>query len=305
MRHKYGKTFWVVIGIAALFFIILMIVSSVLQLGERLRAIHPYVEYGFYVLSLFLFIVLIVRPVVLVLFSPTFSIDSLFSEEENARKNYAMYKRVSRNLLLETYVPEEQKEDIRKNLNDPIMLKNTLSDVFDKTIKKELNKLIVSHAESVFLTTAISQNGRLDALAVLTINLRQVKELVTRCGFRPSYPALGRLSFNVLTSAIIAESLEDMKFSELFPQSSLNALAEMPIIKTITGSLAQGAGNALLSLRVGIICRNYLFMNLKGLSRKQIKKMAFAEAIGLFPRVIGESIKKIPKRFKDIFGNIF
>jgi len=46
-------------------------------------------------------------------------------------------------------------------------------------------------------------------------------------------------------------------------------------------------------------------MNLKGLSKKQIKKMAFAEAMVLFPRVIGESIKKIPKRFKDIFGKIF
>lgn len=302
---KLKKSFWVTLGITALFFIVLIIVSSVLQLGERLRNIHLYVEYAFYAVSVILFIILFIRPLFLVMFSPTFSMDSLFTEEENARKNYSMYKKVSKNLLQEDYLQDEEKAVIENALSNPLELKQTLSQVFDKTIKKELNKVIVSHAESVFMTTAISQNGRLDSIAVLTINLRLIKELVVKCGFRPSYPALGRLSFNVLTTAIIAESLEDMKFSELFPQSSLNALAEIPLLKTVTGSLAQGAGNALLSLRVGIICRNYLFMNLKGLNKKEIKRMAFAEAVTLFPKVIGESIKKVPKRFKDLFGKIF
>ncbi len=302
---KISKPFWIFIGISALFFIILIIISSVLQLGERLRTIHVYLEWGFYGLSTILFTILIIRPLMIVIFSPTFSIDNLFTEEESARKNYSMYKKVTKNLINENYLSDEEKQILKDNLNNPVELKIALSKIFDSTIKKELNKIIVSHAESVFMTTAISQNGRLDAIAVLTINLKLIKELVVKCGFRPSYAALGKLSFNVLTSAIIAESLEDMKFSELFPQSTLNALAEMPIIKTVTGSLAQGAGNALLSLRVGIVCRNYLFMNLKGLNRREIRKMAFAEAMVLFPRVIGESIKKIPKRFKEIFSNIF
>jgi uncharacterized membrane protein YcjF (UPF0283 family) len=202
--------------------------------------------------------------------------ESLFDEEAYAKKNYAMYKKVTKNLLKEDYIPDAERAALEKSLDDPNLLKENLSQVFDSTIKKELNKIIVTHAETVFISTAISQNGRLDAEAVLTINLRLIKELVTKCGFRPSYPALGRLSFNVLTSAIVAESLEDMKFSELFPLSSINALAEIPFLKTITGSLAQGSGNALLSLRVGIICRNYLFMNVKGLTKQRVKRLAFA-----------------------------
>jgi uncharacterized membrane protein YcjF (UPF0283 family) len=302
---KFKRRFWVTLGIASAFFIILIILSSVLQLGERLSAISIYLEYAFYAVAALLFILLFVRPVVLVVFSPTFSMDSLFSDEENAKKNFHMYKKVTKNLLMEEFLKDEEKSALEKSLSDPVILKENLSTVFDKTIKKELNKVIIDHAESVFMSTAISQNGRLDAIAVLTINLRLIKELVTKCGFRPSYAALGRLSFNILTSAIIAESLEDMKFSELFPQSSMNALAEIPFLKTITGSLAQGSGNALLSLRVGIICRNYLFMNLKGIPRKEIKRLAFAEAVTLFPRVVGDSIKKVPKRIKDVFKNIF
>jgi len=65
--------------------------------------------------------------------------------------------------------------------------------------------------------------------------------------------------------------------------------------------LAQGAGNALLFLRVGIICRKFLFMNLKGQTRAQIRKFAFGEAVLLFPSVIAESIKKMPSRIKAVF----
>lgn len=302
---KFKQSFWVTIGVISLFFFILIILSAVLNLGERLAKVHVYVEYAFYVVSALLFFLLFVRPLFIVLVSPTFSMESLFDEDAYARRNYAMYKKVTKNLLKEDYIPETERSALEKSIDDPNLLKETLSSVFDNTIKKELNKIIVGHAETVFISTAISQNGRLDAVAVLTINLRLIKELVTKCGFRPSYPALGKLSFNVLTSAIVAESLEDMKFSELFPQSSINALAEIPFLKTITGSLAQGSGNALLSLRVGIICRNYLFMNVKGLTKKKVKRLAFAEAVTLFPSVIGESIKKIPKRFKDVFGKIF
>ncbi len=302
---KFGKAFWITLGIGALFFAILIIISSVLQLGERLTAIHPYVAYAFYAIAIILFYFLIIRPIFLIVFSPSFSMDTLFSEEENAKKNFAMYRKVSKNLLEEDYLSDDEKASIKDSLNDPMQLKQSLGVVFDQTIKKQLNKIIVHHAETVFLSTAISQNGRLDAIAVFTINLKLIKELVLKCGFRPTYPALGRLSFNVLSSAIIAESLEDINFNELFPNKGLNALSDIPFLKIITGSLAQGVGNALLSLRVGIICRNYLFMNLKGVPKSKIRKMAFAEAVMLLPSVMAESIKKLPSRLKSIFEKVF
>ncbi|MFA5466392.1 MAG: DUF697 domain-containing protein [Candidatus Izemoplasmatales bacterium] len=302
---KLGKGFWITVGVGAIFFAVLVIVSSVLDLGERLTAIHPYLAYGFYVVAVVLFFLLVLRPLFLIVFSPTFSMDSLFTEEENARKNFQMYKKVARNLVKEEFLSEAEKASLSASLEDPLLLKQSLGAVFDQTIKKELNKIIIQNAESIFLSTAISQNGRLDAVAVFVINLKLIKELVLKCGFRPSYPALGRLSFNVLSSAIIAESLEDINFNELFPTKGINALAELPFMKTILGSLAQGVGNALLSLRVGIICRNYLFMNLKGMPKSKIRKLAFAEAIGLLPGVLATSIKRMPSRLKSLFEKVF
>jgi hypothetical protein len=302
---KIGKGFWITLGVGSVFFFVLIILSSVLQLGERLNRISPYLEIAFYVLSGILFVLLIVRPIGQIIFSPTFSMDSLFTEEQNAKKNYQMYKKVTKNIMLEPYLSEDEKASLEDSLSDPMVLKQSLSLVFDQTIKKEINKIIIKHAETVFLSTAISQNGRLDSLAVITINLKLIRELVIKCGFRPNYPALGKLSFNIMTSAIIAESLENINLNELFPQKGLNALSDIPFLKTITGSLAQGVGNALLTLRVGIICRNYLFMNLKGLSKNDIRKMAFAEAILLLPSVLAESVKKLPGRLKSIFEKVF
>ncbi|HPE00108.1 MAG TPA: DUF697 domain-containing protein [Bacillota bacterium] len=302
---KISKKFWIFLGIAAVFFLVMIIISAVLDLGEKLRNIHPYVEYAFYGVSIILFIILFIRPLFMIIFAPSFSLDELFSEEENAKKNYSMYKKVAKNLMEEDIISDEEKEKITNSLDDVLELKKTLSNVFDETIKKELNKMIISHAETVFLSTAISQNGKLDAIAVITINLKLIKNLVLKCGFRPSYYSLGKLSVNVLSTAIIAESLEDMNFSELFPSTGVNALAEIPLLKTITGSFAQGVGNALLSLRVGIIARNYLFMNIKGLKKNEIRKLAFGEAVILLPRVLVESMKKLPPRFKGLFGKIF
>ncbi|MDT8337512.1 MAG: DUF697 domain-containing protein [Candidatus Izemoplasmatales bacterium] len=302
---KISKGFWIALGIAAIFFMILIILSSVLELGERLNSINKYLEYAFYGISAILFSILFLRPLAMIIFSPSFSLDELFSEEENAKKNYSMYKKVGRNLLDEGYISEEDKMAINEAMSDVMKLKLTLARIFDETIKTELNKMIITHAETVFLSTAISQNGKLDAIAVISINLKLIKNLVLKCGFRPSYYSLGKLSINVLSTAIIAESLEDMNFSELFPSTGVNALSEIPILKTVTGSFAQGIGNALLSLRVGIIARNYLFMNIKGLKKNEIRKLAFGEAVILLPRVLIESMKKLPSRFKGLFGKIF
>ncbi len=302
---KYGKVFWITLGIGSFLFIVLLLLSSVLSLGERLRATGVWVEYAFYGLTALLFILLVVRPVVIVLFSPTFSMDSLFTEETNARANYHMYRRVAKNVMEEEYLSDIQKQDLTASLGDPMALKRQLSSVFDETIKKELNKIIVRHAETVFLSTAISQNGRLDLIAVVTINLRLIKELVVKCGFRPSYTSLAKLSVNVMTAAVVAESLEGLDFNQLFPNQSLNALNEIPFLRIFVGSIAQGVGNALLSLRVGIICRNYLFNNLKGIPRSEIRRNAFGEALLLFPAMIAESIRKLPGRLKSIFEKVF
>jgi len=59
---KKRNKFWILIGIGVSIVFLLIIVSSVISVGERLRSISQYLEYGFYGLSVILLWFLIINP---------------------------------------------------------------------------------------------------------------------------------------------------------------------------------------------------------------------------------------------------
>ena len=63
MKKKIN-TFWILIGIGVIIFILLILVSNVLDVGEKLRKINVYLEYAFYALSAILLYVLIINPII-------------------------------------------------------------------------------------------------------------------------------------------------------------------------------------------------------------------------------------------------
>jgi hypothetical protein len=287
------------IGIGVSIVVLLIIVSSVMSVGERLRKINKYVEYGFYVISFILFYILIVNPVRIILFSPTFSISTVMDEKDG--KHFRIYQKVARNMVLNNKVPEEDQKAIMACINNKEQLKIVMNKTFEGSIKKDINKIIFNNAKTVLISTAISQNGRLDMLTVLSVNLKMIKEIVVKCGFRPSYPKLGKLSVNVLTTALIAESLEGLDINDLFPQSTVNLLSEVPLIKPIMSSFVQGISNALLTMRVGIVTRRYLFSEAKSPSKSEIRRSAIKESIKMLPAVIGEVVAYFPSKLVKLF----
>jgi hypothetical protein len=90
-----GKKLWILIGIGSFFVITLLVVSNIIEVGERLRNIHQYVEYAFYGVSVILAYVLIINPLRIILFAPTFSVDALLDED----KRYKIYKNAAKNML--------------------------------------------------------------------------------------------------------------------------------------------------------------------------------------------------------------
>ncbi len=296
---KKRNKFWIMIGIGVCIVLLLMIISSVISVGERLRNISKYVEYGFYILSLILLWVLIINPVRIILFSPAFSIITVLDNVES--KDYRVYQKVASNMLKNEILTDVEKDNIRANLNKKDELVGIMNKVFDTTIKKEINDIIFKNAKTVMISTAISQNGRLDMLTVLTVNLKMIKDIVLKCGFRPSYPKLGKLSVNVLTTAIIAESLEGLDVNDLFPQSTANLLAEIPLVKPVMNSFVQGISNALLTMRVGFVTRKYLFSDAKHPSKAEIRKGAIKESIKMLPSVVSDVIAYFPNKLLKLF----
>ena len=83
---KKRNTFWIMIGIGVTIIILLMVLSSVLAVGERLRNISKYLEYGFYALAALLVYILIINPIRIIIFAPTFSIATILDKDNKQKK---------------------------------------------------------------------------------------------------------------------------------------------------------------------------------------------------------------------------
>lgn len=296
------KRFWYLIGIGVVIFFFIILISNVIDVGVRIREIHPYLEYGFYGLSFILVWVLFINPTRVILFAPTFSVDAIIDDET---KRHGIYKGAAKKLLENPVLTEDDKERLTTNLNNKENLKNELTTIFSTTIKDEINKVIVKNSKTVLVSTALSQNGNLDMLSVIGINLKMIKEITELTGFRPTMPKLAKLSLNVLTTSIIAEGLDDAEISELLPSKISETLTDLPFVKTISNSIMTGIANGLLTCRVGIVTQKYLFMDNDLLDKKAIRRMAIKESMKMMPSIITGGLAAFPKGVASIFARPF
>lgn len=294
---KKVKKLWIVVGIGIMIFFMIILISDIIAAGEKIRKISPYLEYGFYVLTVLLFYFLIFNPLRIILFSPSFSIVTVVDEENE--KNLKVYKRIVKTLKDAKSINEDDVKRL-ESCETSGELREELSLVFNSSIKKEINRIIRKNAKTVLVSTAICQSGKLDMYTVISINIKMIKEIVVKCGFRPSYPKLGKLAVRVFSTALIAESLEGLDFSDIFPQSTVNYLADVPLIKPIATSLIGGISNALLTLRVGVVTRNYLFSEGK-LNKDEIRTKAIKESLKIIPGVIKDAFAYFPNKIIKAF----
>lgn len=298
MRHKKS---WIFIGVGVVILFFFIFLSNIIEVGQKLRDIHEYVEYGFYALAVILVYVLLVNPIRIILFAPTFSVDAMLDDS----KKYKIYKSAAKVLIENEKLPEEDITLLKSSLGNKEELKQSLTKVFDTTIKKEINQLIINNSKTVMVSTALSQNGNLDMLSVIAINLKMIKEIVQMSGFRPSYPYLGKLSVNVLATSLVAEGIDDIDISELLPNKVSETLTDIPFLKTFSNSVMSGIANAVLTCRVGIITRNYLFNDNKLLTRKEIRRMAYKEAVKMMPIIVKDGLAVFPKGIGKVFSAPF
>ncbi|TVP95860.1 MAG: DUF697 domain-containing protein [Acholeplasmatales bacterium] len=285
------KTFWISILIAVLVILVLVFIANVISVGERLRQVHRFVEYGFYGLAFIVLYVLIINPLRVIFFAPSFTIDIEAAPEKNVRA----YRTAAKNLLRGDAITETDKLHLRSHLNDPDQLPGALQSVFKGTIRKEIDRIVINHSKTVLVTTAISQNGQLDMFSVIFTNIKMVKEIVKACGFRPSYTHLAKLSLNVAVTAMIAENLEGINFTEMLPSKAGEALTDLPMLRTATNSIFQGVSNGLLTCRIGIVTRRYLFKDNDMMSKAELRIAAYKESFKLMPIVITEGLVAFPK----------
>lgn len=300
VKRDRSKYIYYVIAIGVLLLFLIMLISSLLDIGEKLRRINAYFEYGFYILVVLLFYLVIVQPIIIILRSPSLSIAT--SLDQTDPRAIAIYKKVAKNIVKSNELPEEQRLLLTQYKNKEELLFN-LQYVFENTVKNQLNSIIIHDAKTVMISTAICQSARFDMITVFAVNVKMIKELVVQCGFRPSMKNLSKLTINVFGTALIAEGLENLKLEDIMPKSSLEFLNNMPYLGVVLESVIQGAANALMTLRIGCVCRRYLFSDGSIITKEDIRRQAYKETLKLLPIVVADTISFFPKRIVRFFTN--
>ena len=296
---KKGKaTFWILIAAGMTLIIALMLTANILFIGERLKRLHPVLEWSFYGIVMLMLFFLILRPIMTIFLAPSFSIGKAISKDK--KEDWNFYKRIAGNMLKSGGLTASEEAKLKYAITYKTDLKIILYDLFENNIKKDVETMIVETAQKVFLITGASQSSRLDLLTVLSANFQMIKKIVARCGFRPALPGLFKLYVNVLATALLAEGLEDMELDEVVPLMGENGIAKIPGASLVFSSAMQGFSNAFLTLRIGIITREYIFYEGRSLTKVTIRKSAIKEALVLMKPTVKGIIKIIPDMITNV-----
>lgn len=263
---KSNKKFFKYLFIASSVIIIIFLIASIISIYQFFYSFHPHAGYLSLAIIIILLIIFIIKPVMQALLTPCFSLDISKSSKSKLNKiNYRKLKKVAKNIIsVNKNVSEESKNKLREALKkEQKTLSDTLKSIYDDEIKKDITKLTIQRASETLLATAISQNNNFDAFTTIIINIRLIMQIVVRCGYHPTYPQLAKLIIKVMRNALIAYTLQSLHLEDIVI-NGINKLVKgalniIPGVNEIAKSLTQGAANALLTLRIGILTRKYLY----------------------------------------------
>ena len=171
-------------------------------------------------------------------------------------------------------------------------------------LREMANKEIEEHAKRVFLATALSQNGRLDALIVFFSLCRLVWRISAIYNQRPHPREISSLFWAVASSTFLALSLEELHLTtEIGVGFSQIAHAVAPAgvsssipfagkaLQIFISSAMEGTINCYLALRAGIITRNafdYALANKQRASRGDVYREAGSHLLTMSASMMGK-----------------
>ena len=261
--EKSNKILWTLIGIGSIMLLLLILISSIIDIGERLANIHIYISYAYYVLIALIVIVCIVFPVIHILSAPSFQLNNDTDSNKQAKrknKNHKTLKKIAKNIIENNdSIPDIRKEALKTVLSNRKELQKQMEPIINLYIKEDISKVINKYSANVFFKTALSQNSNLDAFAIIMCNIQMVKEIVYISGYRPSNTKLNKLTFKILRNVLVSYGINEGNISDMVNKFLNSTTSFIPIIGSLVEMGVQGSVNAFLTARVGIQTRKFLF----------------------------------------------
>ena len=226
--------------------ILYYIFKEFVMLYVALKQIHPIMGYGFALLSFLAILYFVAIPIFRIINMPHSYGPAKNREKEDdlIKKRLEIFKNnpylIEQNYTFDLLPQEEEYKNI--------------VNIFHKKVKH----LRSTYVSQLFYTTAIAQNGFIDAILILSASVNLIKEIFTLFNGRVSNRDLLIIGKQVYFSMAIGGS-DGVEYAadEIFSKLSSDTIKSIPFIDKIISSIADGLVNAALLTRVALITENY------------------------------------------------
>jgi hypothetical protein len=190
--------------------------------------------------------------------------------------------------------------DFKKRLSRHPRLRGLALDSTDdiesalQTLDKHADDIVTSTASAVFLSTAVLQSGRLDVLVVFAAQTRLIWQIAHVYYQRPSLRDFVQLYANVASTAFIAAGIEDIDVDVLVGTIFGSTVAAIPGMHLLASSVLSGSANAFLTLRVGMITKEYCRCTVR-IEKTGLRRAATLKAAKLLGSIVREGTVKLSK----------
>lgn len=271
------------IGLLLALFILLVfgvfVFNQTAQIIESARTVNPVFGDGVMWALVFTYCVLLATPLVLWFRLPK-RMEPPASSEGEAYDRYLLdfKKRLSRHPHLRGF-PLGSTTDIEVAL---------------QTLDKHADDVVTSTASAVFLSTAVLQSGRLDVLVVFAAQTRLIWRIAHVYYQRPSLRDFAQLYANVASTALVAAGIEDIDVDVLVGTIFGSTIAAIPGMHLLASSVLSGSANAFLTLRVGMITKEYCRCTTR-VEKKGLRRAATLKAAKLLGSIVKDGTVKLSK----------
>jgi Domain of unknown function (DUF697) len=165
-------------------------------------------------------------------------------------------------------------------------------------LDKHADDVVTEAASAVFLSTAVLQSGRLDVLVVFAAQTRLIWKIAHVYYQRPSLRDFVQLYANVASTAFIAAGIEDIDVDVLVSTVFGSTVAAIPGMHLLTSSVLSGSANAFLTLRVGMITKEYCRCTTQ-VEKKGLRRAATLRAAKLLGSIVSDGTRKLSRATLD------
>ena len=249
------------------------------QIVQSARTVNPTFGDGVMWALIFAYCVSLITPVILWFKVPKRMSPPAVAEGEEYESFMADFrKRLSRNSRLRG-MPLSTAEHI---------------DAATQLLDKQADEVVASTASAVFLSTAVLQSGRLDVMVVFAAQTRLIWQVAHVYYQRPSLRDFVQLYANVASTAFLAAGIEDVDIDALVGTVFGSTVAAIPGMHILTSSILTGSANAFLTLRVGMITKEYCRCTLK-VEKRGIRRAATLQAAKLLGSIVRDGTVRLSK----------